>query len=133
VKVRNFLAGVLLGTGLTLAAAWHHHGEKVNELRVEAREELESTHHAYQANLKRAWEYAVEECPELFARNLVLETAIVEFQQELIQAEVRCLRRIAEAQKKVVVKSGSDAIGFATIEDVEDLISQLVKCQERHE
>tara|TARA_Y100000310_G_scaffold221590_1_gene223197 strand:- start:251 stop:559 length:309 start_codon:yes stop_codon:yes gene_type:complete len=99
VKVRNFLAGVLLGTGLTLAAAWQHHGVKVDELKAAQKAELESVHYAYQANLKTAWTYAVEECPELFERNLVLETALVQFQQELIQAEVRCLRRIAEDRK----------------------------------
>ena len=98
-KVRNFLAGVLLGTGLTLGAAWHHHGVKVDELKAAQKAELESVHYAYQQNLKRAWEYAIEECPELFERNLVLETALVQFQQELIQAEVRCLRRIAEDRR----------------------------------
>ena len=50
-KVRNFLAGVLLGTGLTLGAAWQHHGEKVDELKAAQKAELESVHYAYQENL----------------------------------------------------------------------------------
>ena len=99
-KVRNFLTGVLLGTGLTLGAAWHHHGEKVDELKAAQKAELESVHYAYQENLKTAWTYAIEECPELFERNMVLETAIVRFQQELIQSEIRCLRRIAEDRRQ---------------------------------
>ena len=98
-KVRNFLAGVLLGTGLTLGAAWQHHGAKVDELKAAQKAELVSLHYSYQANLKTAWTYAIEECPELFERNMVLETAIVQFQQELIQSEIRCLRRIAEDRK----------------------------------
>ena len=59
-NIGDFLAGVLLGTGLTLAAAWHHHGVMVDELKAGQKAELVNLHYSYQENLKRAWEYAVE-------------------------------------------------------------------------
>ena len=119
-KFRNFLSGILLGTALATFFSAQHYNDKIEEFTTEHVKVVVDLKVKQTKQLEEAWDYALEECPELFTNFMALQDENLELNQALLNATIKCEWMIRDA-----VESRA---GFATIEEMETLINQLDSC-----
>ena len=100
-KVRSFLSGVLVGSGLMLVGLSQHHSKQLDKLTAEYEQYTIALRDEQQAQLKEAWGYADEECPELLEDYLQLEDQNLELKQALLEATIKCEWMIRDAHEEI--------------------------------
>jgi hypothetical protein len=101
--VRNFLSGALLGIVLTTFLVGHHYNNKIEECIADIAEHEKAAaalkvKHAKQ--LEEAWNYALEECPQLFTDYMAIQDENLELKQALLNATIKCEWMIRDAENE---------------------------------
>ena len=118
--LRSFLRGLVLGGLLAALFSANHYGDKIEEFTAEHVNIVVDLKAKQAKQLEEAWDYALEECPEMFTNFMSCQDENLELKQALLNATIKCERSIRDA-----VKSRP---GFATVEDMETLNKQLDSC-----
>ena len=90
-----------MGTGLMLVGSSQHYNKQLDELTTEHEQTTTALKAEQQAQLKEAWDYADEECPELLEDYMQLEDENLELKQALLEAIIKCEWMIRDAQEEI--------------------------------
>ena len=126
-KIRNFLSGVILGTALTILFSAQHYGDKIEEFTAEHVNIVVDLKAKQAKQLEEAWDYALEECPELFTGFMALQDENLELKQALLNATIKCEWMIQDAEKER--PECPEVVCFATVQEMRSLIEQLTACE----
>ena len=119
-RLRSFLGGLLLGIVLTTLFSANHYSNKIEEFTSEHVKIVVDLKAKQGKQLEEAWDYALEECPQLFTDFMAIQDENLELKQALLNTTIKCEWMIQDAERS--------RAGFATVEEMKTLVNQLESC-----
>jgi hypothetical protein len=97
---RNFLRGLALGAVLATMFSANHYGDKIEEFTAEHVNIVVDLKTEQVKQLEEAWDYALEECPELFTNFMACQDENLELKQALLNATIKCEWMLRDAENE---------------------------------
>ena len=98
-KIRNFLAGLLLGTAVALFFSSQHYNAVIEENAVREEDKIVKLILNYQGQLD-ALKDGDEQCTELFERTIELELRVMQLEGIVLQEQINCRWKLEQAEKE---------------------------------
>ena len=99
-KLRSFLRGLVLGALVGALFSANHYGDKIEEFTAEHVNIVVDLKAKQAKQLEEAWDYALEECPELFTNFMACQDENLELKQALLNATIKCEWMIRDAENE---------------------------------
>jgi hypothetical protein len=99
-RLRSFLGGLLLGIVLTTLFSANHYSNKIEEFTAEHVNIVVDLKTEQVKQLEEAWDYALEECPELFTNFMACQDENLELKQALLNATIKCEWMLRDAENE---------------------------------